>query len=294
MKIADKGLGKGLDALIKPDFYEQKSQINEVTSISLNKINPNPNQPRTDFEEDKISELSESVKRQGVLQPILVRKNDQGEYQIIAGERRWRASVQAGLKTIPAIIKEYSDTEALAIALIENLQREDLNIVEQAKALDKLKNDLKVNQDELASKIGKSRSNLANTLRLLNLPDEILNMIQKKEISAGHARAMLGLKNKDQVIWLGKEIAEKGLSVRACETLIKKLNQDKKTEKKKNEVDEDFCKEMQKKIKERLNEKIKVKIKGNRDKGQLTINYTDKKQLEDVLRVISSEKGSSQ
>lgn len=294
MKIADKGLGKGLDALIKPDFYEQESKNNEITSISLNKINPNPNQPRTDFEEDRINELCESVKRQGVLQPILVRKNDQGEYQIIAGERRWRASIKAGLKTIPAIIKEYSDTEALAIALIENLQREDLNIIEQARALDKLKNDLKINQDELASKIGKSRSNLANTLRLLNLPDEILYMIQRKEISAGHARAMLSLKNKEQMIWLGKEIVEKGLSVRACETMIKKLNQAKKTENKKIEIDKEFCEKIQKEIAKKLNEKIKIRIKGNRDKGQLTINYTEREQLEDVLNVIGSEKGLNQ
>ncbi|MFO7728281.1 MAG: ParB/RepB/Spo0J family partition protein [Desulfonatronovibrio sp.] len=286
MKIENKGLGKGLDALIKPDFYEEKFKDSDIASISINKIEPNKNQPRTRFDDERIKELSASIKMQGVLQPILVRKNDQGLYQIIAGERRWRASILAGLKTIPAIVKKYSDAEALAIALIENLQREDLNIMEQAKALDRLKNELKINQEELADNIGKSRSHLANTLRLMNLPEQIQNLIHEDKISAGHARALMGLKKDEDMRKVSEEIIQKNLSVRATENLIKSILRPAKTTGSQVKQDKDLAKEMTTKIKEKINKDLKVKFKGSREKGQLVINYEKQKQLEDFLQVL--------
>lgn len=286
MKIENKGLGKGLDALIKPDFYEENPKDSDISSVSINKVEPNKNQPRTRFDDEKIEELSVSIKKRGVLQPILVRKTDQGLYQIIAGERRWRASIIAGLKTIPAIVKNYTDAEALAIALIENLQREDLNIMEQARALERLKNELKINQEELADNIGKSRSHLANTLRLMNLPEQIQNLIQEEKITAGHARALMGLKKMKDMLKASDEITRKNLSVRETESLIKSIL--KPSKKYRSQIDQDLelAKEMTKKVKEKINMDLKVKFKGSRKKGQLVINYENQQQLEDFLNIL--------
>lgn len=286
MKIENKGLGKGLDALIKPDFYEENSRDSDISSISINKIEPNKNQPRTNFDDERTEELSASIKRQGVIQPILVRKTDQGLYQIIAGERRWRASIMAGLKTIPAIVKNYSDAEALAIALIENLQREDLNIMEQARALDRLKNELKINQEELADNIGKSRSHLANTLRLMNLPEQIQDLIHESRITAGHARALMGLKKDEDMLKVSEEIIRKNLSVRATENLIKSILKPSKNTRSQVKQDKDLAKEMTSKVKEKINKDLKVKFKGSREKGQLVINYENQKQLDDFLKIL--------
>jgi ParB family transcriptional regulator, chromosome partitioning protein len=292
MKNNNKGLGRGLDALIKPDFYEESSMDTSISSISINKIEASDNQPRTMFDEEKIQELSSSIKKQGVLQPILVRKNIQGKYQIIAGERRWRASIIAGLKTIPAIIRDYTDSEALAIALIENLQREDLNIMEQAKALERLKNELGINQEELADYIGKSRSHLANTLRLINLPDQIKNNISNNLITAGHARALLALKNHEGMLAVSDEIIRKKLSVRETESLIKKLGAPKKPAKTKGQTETSLGMKMKTLVKERINQDLEIKFKGTAHKGQLVINYTNEKQLNDFLKILEESSGN--
>lgn len=283
---SSKGLGKGLDALIKPDFYEETFRDTNVSSISINKIEANKNQPRSRFDEEKIQELSSSIQKQGVLQPILVRKTVQGQYQIIAGERRWRASINAGLKTIPAIVRNYSDAEALAIALIENLQREDLNIMEQANALERLKNELSINQEELADYIGKSRSHLANTLRLLNLPEQIKEHIRDSLITAGHARALLGLKNQQSMHQVCELIIKRNLSVRETENLIKSIISPKKPSKRKEQTEEGLAFKMQNLVKEKINKDLKVKFKGTPEKGQLVINYTNEKQLQDFLEIL--------
>jgi ParB family chromosome partitioning protein len=286
MKNQNKGLGKGLDALIKPDFYEETSKATDISSISINKIVPNKNQPRSRFDDEKIQELSASIRKQGVLQPILVRKNEQGQYQIIAGERRWRASINAGLNTIPAIVRNYSDAEALAIALIENLQREDLNIMEQARALDRLKNALNVNQEELAENIGKSRSHLANTLRLLNLPDYIQKHIQDNLITAGHARAILGLKEQEAMVRVTDQIIKKNLSVRETENLIKSWNTPKKSLKKSEPDEIELASKVSELVKQKINKDLQVKLKGTARKGQLVINYSNEKQLQDFLKIL--------
>jgi ParB family transcriptional regulator, chromosome partitioning protein len=286
MKNQNKGLGRGLDALIKPDFYEESSMDTSICNISINKIEASSAQPRTMFDEEKIQELSLSIKKQGVLQPILVRKNSQGKYQIIAGERRWRASMIAGLKNIPAIVRDYTDSEALAIALIENIQREDLNIMEQAKALERLKNELGINQEELAEYIGKSRSHLANTLRLINLPEKIKENISGNQLTAGHARALLALKNHETMLVAAREIIKKSLSVREAENLIKKLSQPEKSHKRKKKTDEGLAEKMQQIMQEKVNRGLKVKLTGTAQKGQLTINYSNEEQLKDFLKIL--------
>lgn len=286
MKIKNKGLGKGLDALIKPDFYEEKSKDADISNISINKIEPNRHQPRTSFHDDTIDELSSSIEKQGVIQPILVRKTDEGVYQIIAGERRWRASIKAGLKTIPAIIRDYTDAEALAIALIENLQREDLNIMEQARALATLKHELSISQEQLADNIGKSRSHVANTLRLMNLPEEIQEHILKNEISAGHARAILGIINKEQMLNIARKIIENNLSVRAAEKLIKSLNKPEKKKRAHSEQEQVLGGKMQKLITDKVNKGLTVQLRGNSEKGRLVISYSKEKQLQDFLTML--------
>ena len=286
MKITNKGLGKGLDALINPDFYEENSRGADISSISINKIEPNKNQPRNKFDDEKILELSASIRKQGVLQPILVRKTQQGQYQIIAGERRWRASISAGLKTIPAIVRDYNDAEALAVALIENLQREDLNVMEQATALERLKNELRVNQEELADYIGKSRSHLANTLRLINLPEQIKGQIRDNLITAGHARALLGLRNHESIIQVSRDIIKKNLSVRETENMIKSLNKPKNVGKRKEQSEAGLAEKMQELVKEKINKDIRVRFKGTSSKGQLVITYTNEKQLQDFMKIL--------
>ncbi len=286
MKNKNRGLGKGLDALIAPDFYEETSRTTDITSISINNIEPNKNQPRSRFDDEKIQELCSSIKKQGVLQPILVRKSEKGQYQIIAGERRWRASISAGLKTIPAIVRNYSDAEALTIALIENLQREDLNIMEQAKALERLKNELNVNQEELAENIGKSRSHLANTLRLLNLPEPIQKNIQENLITAGHARAILGLKDQYSMIMVTDKIIRKNLSVRETENLIKSLSKPKNTQKSEDTAETELAHKVRELVKEKINKDLKVMFKGTARKGKLVINYSNEKQLQDFLKIL--------
>lgn len=286
MKIKNKGLGKGLDALIKPDFYEEKSRKADITNISINKIEPNRHQPRISFDDDTIEELGASIKKQGVIQPILVRKTDAGLYQIIAGERRWRASIIAGLKTIPALVRDYSDTEALAIALIENLQREDLNIMEQARALATLKHELRISQEELADNIGKSRSHVANTLRLINLPEEIQEHILSRDISAGHARAILGIMDKGQMLDIAKKIIENNLSVRETENLIKSLNKPVQKKRAHSEQEQLLGGKMQKLITDKVNKGLKVQFRGNSEKGRLVISYCKERQLQDLLTVL--------
>ncbi|MFW5730930.1 MAG: ParB/RepB/Spo0J family partition protein [Desulfonatronovibrionaceae bacterium] len=289
MKISDKGLGKGLDALIKPDFYESSAASQDITSININKISPNPDQPRKNFSQEGLNELTESIKNQGVLQPILVRKTDEGNYQIIAGERRWRASQTAGLSTIPALVREYSDQEVLAIALIENLQREDLNPMEQARALYRLKNELNINQDQLAERIGKSRSHLANILRLTSLPEELQVRLEKKQISSGHARALLGLKDKSRIREATEQILARQLSVRATENLIKKMNQPEAHNKQSAQTDALLREALSKMCTKKINPGLKVKFKGNKDQGQLIISYDSREQLKDMLKVLGTE-----
>ena len=214
------GLGKGLSAIFRENDTEDN---NEVVTIKISQIEPNRNQPRRSFDEDALEELSQSIKEHGVLQPILVRPQIYGGYQIVAGERRYRASRMAGLTEIPAIIKELSDSETMQIALIENLQRRDLSDLEEAKGYQTLMDEYGFSQEDVARTVGKSRSAVANTLRLLGLPDDVKELLEQGKISAGHARALLAVDQDKQIKEAADKIIKDGLSVRQTEKLVKSM-----------------------------------------------------------------------
>lgn len=282
MQKKEKGLGKGLDALIKPSFYEEKNT--DSVQLSVQKVKPNPYQPRKNFAEESISELAASIQENGVLQPILVRKNENQEYEIIAGERRWRASIEAGLNTIPALVRDYDNNQVLAIALIENLQREDLNPMEQAYALQRLQSELGINQEELADRIGKSRSQLANTLRLIKLPEKIRNMLEDRSLSPGHARCLLGIKDEELMLEAAEKIVSRNLSVRQTEELVKKITLEKKKENKRKKSD--FADSMESRIKEKIQNKLSVQMQGDEKKGKVVLQYKNEDELDELLKCL--------
>jgi len=284
MQKKEKGLGKGLDALIKPSFYEEKST--DSVQLSVQKVKPNPYQPRKNFSEESIHELALSIKENGVLQPILVRKNENQEYEIIAGERRWRASLEAGVNTIPALVRNYDNNQVLAIALIENLQREDLNPMEQAYALQRLQTEMGINQEELAEKIGKSRSQLTNILRLIKLPEQIREMVEDRSLSPGHARCLLGIKDENLMLELAQKIVDKKLSVRQSEDMVKKNLQKHKTSSDKKDIKTDFARELESRIKHKIQDKIYVQMQGNEKKGKVVLQYKNNDELQTLLKYL--------
>ena len=236
------GLGKGLDTLIPPK-KETKKEVVEVKKIEefidINKIEPNKEQPRKSFNEDSLIELSESIKQHGIVQPLVVTKKDD-YFEIIAGERRWRAAKKAGLKEVPVVVKDYSPQEIMEIALIENIQREDLNPVEEAMAYQRLIKEYDLKQDEVAERVSKSRTTITNSLRLLKLDDRVQDMLIQESISSGHARALLAVKEGDEQYNLAMKIFDEKLSVRETEKLIKSLNKVKSEKPKKKELANDF------------------------------------------------------
>ena len=215
------GLGKGLSAIFSENDTEDN---NEVVSIKISQIEPNRNQPRRSFDDEALEQLAESIRQHGVLQPILVRPQIYGGYQIVAGERRYRASRMAGLSEIPAVIRELGDSETMQLALIENLQREDLSVLEEAKGYKTLIDEYGFSQEDVARTVGKSRSAVANTLRLLGLPEDVMPMLDDGRLSAGHARALLGLEADIDAKQTADKVVGDGLSVRETEALVKKLN----------------------------------------------------------------------
>ena len=224
--LTKRGLGKGLDALFADNAAD--SSTGAVVTLKLSEIEPNHGQPRKNFDENSLAQLADSIKRHGVLQPLLVRPITGGEgYQLVAGERRWRAARMAGLNEAPVVVKELDDEQVVAIALIENLQREDLNPVEEAEGYRTLMENFSLTQDEVSQRVGKSRPVIANALRLLSLPGEVLDMLKEGKLSQGHARALLALPDKESISKLAKEIITKGLSVREVERLVKRLQSDK-------------------------------------------------------------------
>ena len=225
MTMKKRGLGRGLDVLIKSRNVEPEHEA-EIVALELTAIEPNVHQPRHHFDQTALEELAASIKSQGLIQPVLVRPlPSPGRYELVAGERRWRACRMAGLTTIDCIVRHLDDHESMAIALIENLQREDLNPIEEARALGQIKEHFSLTQEELADKIGKSRPAVTNSLRLLKLPEKVQTMLEKGVLSAGHARALLGLDTPESMILLADQIMVKELNVRATEELVKKFKQ---------------------------------------------------------------------
>lgn len=293
-----RGLGKGLNALIPTSDVEQseiasggKGGGERVVFLSLDAIVPNRFQPRRDFNEEKLKELSDSIKEHGVVQPIVVRQ-DSGKYELIAGERRWRACRLLGMDAIPAIVKEYSSKEMTEIALIENIQREDLNALEEASAYQLLIKEFAFTQEDLAKRIGKSRSYVTNSLRLLLLEKEVQRMLESERLSAGHARTLLGLEGKAQIS-AAEKVVEQGLSVRQTEALVKNLLlRNDGQEKNENEAaDEDTSfsavfSDVEDSLRDALGTQVRIKYGKNQDKGRIEIEYYGHEELERIIDMI--------
>lgn len=216
-----RALGRGLSALLS-DSISVVAPGEELQEVDIDLIDPNPDQPRLRFNEDKLNELAQSISANGLVQPLLLRRSANGRYQIVAGERRWRAAQRAGLRRVHAVVRNIPDSKLLELALIENIQREELNPIEEASAYQRLIHNLGLTQDEVAQQVGKDRSSIANYLRLLKLPEDVQRMLEDELISMGHARALLGLDTKDQIRRLANEVAEKKLSVRQTEQAVKR------------------------------------------------------------------------
>jgi ParB family transcriptional regulator, chromosome partitioning protein len=272
-----KGLGKGLGALIQ----NEEEQVQEV---NVKDLRPNPYQPRKVFDQKAIDELKESIQEHGILQPIVARKSIKG-YEIVLGERRFRAASEAGLKTVPVIVKDYSEQKMMEVALIENLQREDLNPVEEAQAYEKLIEHLQLTQEELASRVGKSRPHIANHIRLLQLPNPVLELLSNGMITMGHGRALLGLKKKSKMQQLVQRITDEGLNVRQLEKLIQDINMNvSRGTKKKAPQTNVFFKEKESSLRDRFG--TSVSIKKSKRKGKIEIEFFSQDDLERILDLL--------
>lgn len=286
MAKKNSGLGRGLDAIFLDNALNEKEKQDEnsISHLKISQVDPKSDQPRKYFDPSALEELANSIVENGLLQPILVREYAEGRYQIIAGERRFRASKLAGLTEIPAIVLERDDKKAAQIALIENVQREDLNPLEEALAYKSLAEEYDMTQEELSLKVGKSRSAIANIMRLVDLPDEILTHVASRELSSGHARTLLGVKDKTNMILLAERCIEEDLSVRALEEEVKKINRPKKQE-----IDEDekplpvvdYYRELEIKLQTELSRKVKIESKGK--KKTLTLFYEDNEDLDEII-----------
>ena len=271
------GLGRGLDSLFADNSVDEINPT--VNKLRIMEIEPNHDQPRKDFDEKALSELAESIEQHGVLQPLVVRPLANGAYQLVAGERRWRAARIAGLTEVPVVIKELSDEEVIEIAMIENLQREDLNPLEEALGYRYMMDELGITQEQAAEKVGKSRPAVANALRLLKLPDEVQEMVKNNLISPGHARALLGFDREDMIIQTAKLIVKEDLSVREVETMVK--NSKKAPKIPKQQKRDKFFSEVELALVENLGRKVKIK-ESKRDAGLLEIEFLDKDDLESL------------
>ena len=275
--MAKKALGRGLSALINTE----ESREENLTELKINEIEPNINQPRKNFDDEKLIQLAESIKQHGIVQPIVVKK-EKDTYKIVAGERRWRAARIAGLKTVPVIIKDLTDKQLMEIALIENLQREDLNPIEEAEAYENLIKEYNMTQEEISKIVGKSRSAIANSIRLLGLVDEVRDFLINGEISSGHARALLAIENGELQIKAAKEVIKRGLNVRETESLVKRYLKE-KSEKTAKVKSEELI-EIEERFKDIFG--TKVKISPNNKKGKIMIEYYSSDELERIIELI--------
>ena len=294
------GLGKGLDSLISNSSSkkvatqkEEKVKIVEkiiekkgVETLKITEIEPNREQPRKNFDEDALLELSESIKQYGIIQPLIVQKKDD-HYEIIAGERRWRASKLAGIKEVPVIIKDYSDQEVMEISLIENIQREDLNPIEEAEAYKRLLEEYNLKQDEVAERVSKSRSAVTNSLRLLKLDKRVQQMMVDEKISGSHARTLISLEDGDIQYQIACRIFDEKLSVRDVEKLVKSILHPKAKTEKPEKVNSLIYKDIEEKIKAILGTKVTVDHKSN-NKGKISIEYYSNEELERIMDLLQS------
>lgn len=293
--MAARGLGKGLDKMI-PDIIgetKEKKQRAEVkensaeTSVAITKVEPNRKQPRKFFDEDALQELADSIRQFGLLQPILVQdRND--HYEIIAGERRWRAARLAGLKEVPVIIKNYTDQEIVEIALIENIQREDLNPIEEAQAYKRLLEEFNLKQDEVAERVSKSRAAVTNSIRLLKLGDKVQQMVIDDMISTGHARALLAVEDEEEQYALAQKIFDEKLSVREIEKLVKNLHKPAKAKKLDDKALQAIYLDIEDRLKQKLSTKVAVTSKGE-GAGKIEIEFYSHEDLDRILEMIGRQ-----
>lgn len=278
------GLGKGLDAIFMENESESK---NSTVTLKISEIEPNRDQPRKDFDESALAELAHSISQHGVLQPLLVRPLIGGGYQIVAGERRYRACRMAGVTEVPVVIRELSDSETMELALIENLQRENLTPIEEAKGFGVLVDEYGMSQEEVSQAVGRSRSAVANSLRLLNLPKEVSDMVERGEISAGHGRTLLALGSEEEMINAAKQIYEKELSVRQTEKLVKAINAEKDKAQKEDKQERislkpSYFSEVELALTEYLGKKVTVTGSKNNEGGVLQIEFYSKDELKEL------------
>jgi len=296
MAAAKKALGRGLDAIFGEHTRENKPEIeNErignipvagaISEIPLRQISTNPDQPRKEFDEDKLAELSESIKNHGIIQPVTVRKTAKNKYELITGERRYRASKTAGLKSIPAFIREADDIQVMEMALVENIQRQDLNAIEIAFSYQKLVDECNLSYEDLSKRVGKKRATVNNYLRLLKLPIDIQLALKEERVSMGHARALISMDNIADQLFVLKETIEKELSVRQVEAIVRKIqNTETKPQKKTIELPYKY-QQLNSKIKKKFN--VPVEIKRNKNgKGKISIEFDSDKKLDQILNEI--------
>lgn len=289
--MAQRGLGKGLDSLIPASSNnENKETKQNETVVKITKVEPNRDQPRKNFDEDSLQELADSIKQFGLLQPILV-QDRKDYYEIIAGERRWRAAKIAGLKEIPVIIRNYTDQEIVEIALIENIQREDLNPIEEARAFKKLLEEFHLKQDEVAERVSKSRTAVTNSVRLLKLSDSVQQMIIDDMLSTGHARALIPIEDKELQLQLAQRIFDEKLSVREVEKIVKAILNPEKEKDKKEETPQSIqyiYQDIENKLKERLSRKVAISSKGKSGVGKIEIEFYSNDDLDRLIESLSN------
>lgn len=290
-------LGRGLDALISTEEVHT-SGSSSITEVSLNKIKANPNQPRREFDPTALAELAESIRQIGIIQPVTLRKMEDGTYQIIAGERRWRASQMVGLESIPAYVRTADDEKMMQMALVENIQREDLNAIEVALAYQNLIEQYGLTQDMLSEKVGKKRATIANYLRLLKLPAQVQVALQNKEVDQGHARALLGLDKPSLQVKLFGEIKEKGYSVRQVEEMVKAINSGETVKSGRRQLsDKQKSKRLPEEfnmLKSRLSDFFQTKIQMTctaQGKGKISIPFASEEELERIISLFDKMKG---
>lgn len=290
--MAKRGLGKGLDSLISAEAVKSTNKdetAQSETVVKITKVEPNKEQPRKNFDEDALQELADSIKQYGLLQPILV-QDRKDYYEIIAGERRWRAAKLAGLKEVPVIIKNYTEQEIMEISLIENIQREDLNPVEEALAYKRLLEEFHLKQDELAERVSKSRTTITNSMRLLKLCDYVQQMIVDGKLTTGHARALIPIENEEEQKQLAERIFDEKLSVREVEKIVKELSNPKEKKAKKEEMPKNIryiYEDIENKLKEKLSRKVAISAKGKNGTGKIELEFYSNDDFDRLIEALS-------
>lgn len=278
-----RGLGRGLEALFEESPQAQETE--EVNEIPLSEIRPNPYQPRKTFDDKSLQELAESIKENGVFQPIIVRKSAVDGYEIIAGERRFRASHLAKKQTIPAIVRDFDEAQMMEVAVLENLQREDLTPLEEAQAYEMLQKNLGLTQEEVSKRLGKSRPYIANYLRLLTLPQKTKRLLQHGDLSMGQARTLLGLKDKEGIDALAKKVVKEGITVRQLESLVNRMNEKSKQPKQKRVKKSAFIRASETELADKFGTSVNI-TEGKKGKGHLAIDFASTEELNRILDIL--------